>query len=46
MTKQITRIENKAAPLDISSSSKLPVKPIYKLYNVSQKEFRCVMIKK
>jgi len=38
MTKQLTRIENKAAPSDIPSSSKLPVKSIYKLFNVPRKE--------
>jgi len=45
MTKQLTRIENKATPSNIPSTSKLPEKPIYKLFNVPQKELDSLRLK-
>jgi len=45
MTKQLTRIENKTIRSHIPSSSKLPEKPIYKLFNVPQKEFDSLRLK-
>jgi len=43
MTKHLTRIENKT--LNIASSSKIPEKPIYKLFNVPQPDLDNLRLK-
>jgi len=44
MSKQLTRIENKPQK-EFPSTSKEPVKPIYKLFNVPQKELESLRLK-